>query len=414
MQETRNRFLAFSFGDYEGVRQYLDTLAREGWELTGRAGLFTGQFQRSRRQELIYDVVPAGQRRSQELLDHEVQLRHSQGWEPVDTIWGMDIYKSLPCQSPEPLRREEDRKTWQKLFRDWLLWSLAFLGVTLAVFILLSHVTGIGWTALSHQWYLSDSRALLCLALPLEGILAVLWLIWLLFCLLVRWREHRPAGKPALFLRGGLQLLALGLIAAVLLVLWLDQIPRLWVRLLVAALFLLALLAGRLVWRGNRQRQILAAGLSVFACFLLSMVLGWTLSPVQFDTFSHGSSWRQSSELTLLTREDLGLETEGLEVMASYDRSESLLVQEEHYYESWSDGTAIEATVYTCALPPLAKLVQNDLVPEAAQPSVDFLTISGDGWHRACCRVGRRVIWLSGTLNWTEEGLLEAALAQLS
>lgn len=408
--KTKIFFFAFPFGDYEGVRQELNRRATQGWAFEGRFGLITARFQATARQELCYDVVPAPPRRGPEELAHEIQLRESRGWSPVDTLWGMDVYQSLPCQSPEPCRTAEDYRGWQALFRSWLLWSLAFLGVTLVALGLISQAFRLDWAALSHQWCLSDSRGMLCLALPLGAALALLWLGWLSFCLLRRCRPHRPCGRGLLLLRGGLQALAVGLLLVTLAVLWTDQVPRLWMRLALGAGLALTLLLAPAVSRGDRRRQTLVLGCGVFACLLLSMVLGWTVSPLRLDTGTQGTSWRQEAERPTLRAEALGLEEDSRQVNACYRCSQSLLVKEETYYESWPDGTALEVTVYTCTLPGLTGPLWDDLVPEAARESPEEARLDSESWHQLWYRSGRRLIHLSGTPDWQTDGLGQRAL----
>ena len=84
--------------------------------------------------------------------------------------------------------------------------------------------------------------------------------------------------------------LALGLLLVTLAVLWTDQVPRLWMRLALGAGLALTLLLAPAVSRGNRRRQTLVLGCGVFACLLLSMVLGWTVSPIRLDTGTQGAS----------------------------------------------------------------------------------------------------------------------------
>lgn len=412
--KTKIFFFAFPFGDYEGVRQELNRRAAQGWAFAGRFGLVTARFQATARQELRYDVVPAAARRSPEELAHAVQLRESQGWSPVDTLWGMDVYASLPCQSPEPCRTSEDYKAWQALFRGWLLWSLAFLAVTLAALALVSRLFGLDWADLSRQWYLSDSRGMLCLALPLGGVLALLWLGWLSFCLLRRCRPHRPCGRGLLLLRGGLQALALGLLFVTLAVLWTDQVPRLWMRLALGAGLALTLLLAPAVSKNDRQRQTLVLGCGIFGCLLLSMVLGWTVSPLRLDTVSQGTSWRQEADVPTLRAEELGLEEDSRQVTAYYRCDQSLLVRQEVYHESWPDGTALEVTVYTCTLSGLTGLLWDDLVPEAAQTGPEEASLDTDSWHQLWYRSGGRLVHLSGTPDWQADGLGQRALALVS
>ncbi|MGM9538664.1 MAG: hypothetical protein ACI3VN_10075 [Candidatus Onthomonas sp.] len=408
--KTKICFFAFPFGDYEGVRQALDRRAAQGWAFAGRFGLITARFQATARQELHYDVVPAAPRRSPEEMAHEIQCRETQGWSPVDTLWGMDIYQSLPCQAPELSRTGDDYRSWQALFRSWLLWSLAFLAVTLAALGLVGRAFGLNWTALSHQWYLSDSQGILCLALPLGAILALLWLVWLIFCLLRRCKPHKPCSRGTLLVHGWLQALALGLLIVTLTVLWTDQVPRLWMRLALGAVLALTLLLAPMLAGGDRRRQILILGCGVFACLLLSMVLGWTVSPVRLDTGSEGSGWRQEEGLSILRAEELGLEEDSRQVSASYRREQSLLVRQETYYETWPDGTSLEVIVYTCNLPSLTGSLWADLVPEAALKDENQAWLDTGEWHQLWYRSGRQLVHLSGTPDWQADNLGQQAL----
>lgn len=411
MKETREKFLFFLFGDYEGVRRYLDRQARRGWELVGKGGFFTCRFARTNRQELIYDVTPSDPRRTPEELRVQVRFREEQGWQAVDTVWGMDIYKSMPCQSPTPLRREEDYRRWRAVFRDWLLWSAAFVAITAAVLLLGGQAAGMDWAALGERWYLSDARTALLIALPAALVSAVLWLGWLMFCLLRRCKPHRGASPVGLWARGLLQLGAVALLAVALAVVWLEQVPRLWLRLLLAAALAGASLFCRFCWRENRQRRYRAMTVSVFVCLAAAMVLGWVMPADRWDTLNDGAASRRSLSGRVVQAEDLGLETEGEDVMASYEREASLLVCQEQYYESWSGGTVIETVVYTCAVPALAETVLEDVVLPAAEETDWGYSLTGEDWYRAWVRMGRRVICLAGTPDWTEESVRQAAIA---
>ncbi len=410
MAETRNRFLFFLFGDYEGVRRRLNRQARAGWELMGKGGLFTGRFERTGRSELIYDVTPSDPRRSEEELRAQVRFREERGWQAVDTIWGMDIYKSMPCQSPEPLRREEDYRRWCAVFRDWLLWSAAFLVITAAVLLIGGGVAGVDWSALSERWYLSDARTALLVALPAFLVSAVLWMGWLAFCMAVRCRPHRGASAAGIWARALAQLGALALLTISLAVIWLEQAPRLWLRLLLAAGLIASAVLPGLLWREDRQRRGRAATVGVFLCLAAAMVLGWVMPSEGWDSLRGGAAARRSLSGSVVQAEDLGLDAAG-EVTASYARESSLLVREERYYEAWADGTVIESVVYTCALPGLAETVLEDVALPAAERTDWGYLMQGGEWNRAWVRAGRQVICLAGTPDWSEESVRAAAAA---
>ena len=400
MKESKNRFLAFSFGDYEGVRACLDALAAEGWELTGRSGWLTGRFVPTRRTELRYDVVPADPRRGQEAMEAEVETRRGLGWEPVDTVWGMDIYKSLPCQLPELPRSEADCRKFRRVFLHWLIWSAAFLAVTAAALFFVGDRTGMNREQLAYRWYLSDSKTVLCIALPFLGGMAVLWLVWLIFCLLRRSKIHRPSHQGMLYLRGGLQVLVIAVTALLPVTLWLNAIPRAWLRLVLLICFYLSPLLSGFIGRENGRKRLLTLGSGVFACFLAAMILGWTVQPVRYDTALQGSSCRaEDSSLPVLRAEDLEPDSERQEVSAWYEEGGSLLVKEQHYTELWDDGY-IDVQVYTCHVPLLADTLMDDFTVQNGESQLLF-------------REGNRIYSVSGMADWSDRAVRQAAQSVL-
>ena len=402
MKESKNRFLAFSFGDYEGLRVYLDRQAAQGWEFAGRSGWLTGKFVPTNRTELRYDVVPAPPRRSPETLETEVETRRAAGWEPVDTVWGMDIYKSMPCQSPELFRGEKDRGRFKSIFLDWLIWSAAFFAVTAGVLLFAGRRAGVSWEQIAYRWYLSDVRTILCVVLPLLGGLAILWLGWLLLCFLRESQSHWPAKRGIMYLRGGLQVLAVSAAALLIAVVWVKEISRVWIRLALLVCFCLTPMVARLIGRENSRKRILTFGSGVFACFLAAMLLGWTVQPVSYDTAVQGSGWRTAdSALPILRAEDLELDTEGQEVSAWYEEGGSALVQERHYTEIWTGGY-LDAQVYTCHVPLLREVLFTDLLP--ADLRIDDLPAPQEQGElsRFWFRQGSSLYCVSGTADWSD------------
>lgn len=418
MKDTRLRLLAFPFGDYEGVRAYLDHLAREGWELTGRAGLLFGHFRPTQRTELFYDVVPADPRRSDESLIAQVRRREETGWEPVETIWGMDIYKSLPCQSPTLSRSAQDYLHWRGIFQSWLIWSLAFFLVTLLSLFSLVHFSGLSPEALLQHWYLSDRQTVLVLLLPLLAVLAVLWVLWLIFCTLCRVRPHKAASRGSLYLKAGLQLLALAAVLLLPVSLWLSQIPRLWLRLTGLALFLLLPLFCRFLAKGDRSRYVASLGAGVMALFALTMVLGWVVEPVVYSSYELGSRWREEADgLSIVTVEELQaadplhLEPDEGTVTAFYQQNEALLTISEHYSEHWDNGLSLELTTYHPLLSPVGDLLWKELLPQGAEDKGDYATLSSGGWHQIWYRSNDAIYHLAGTVDWEAEALWPRAIA---
>ncbi|MBQ3089245.1 MAG: DUF2812 domain-containing protein [Oscillospiraceae bacterium] len=418
MNKSKLRLLAFPFGDHEAVRCHLDQLAQKGWALTGRAGLCFGRFEPTQRKELTYDVVPAHPQRSPQLLREQVSRYDEAGWEPVDTIWGMDIYRSKPCRLPQPVRQPEDYRQRQQLYRNWLVWSAAFLAVTLLALWALCHFSGLEPATLMDRWYLNDRKTAIVLLLPALAVLALVWLVWLVWCLVCRTREHRPAPRWAMYLRGLLQLSAFGGGYLLLVLLWTAQVASLLLRLGLIGLFLLLPPAALLLFPAHRQRHLLTLGLGIILLFALSMALGWATEPLSHSTAGEGNGWRRAGEgLYLVTLEEL--EQEGLtaplphgETPSAYYRSQSsLLVSQSHYDEYWTEGSSIQLSVYRVHLPPLADLVWEDLRPEGADRQDGALFLDHGSWRHVWYRQGSTIYHLSGTLDWQASDLWSRAIA---
>lgn len=418
MKQTKLRLLAFPFGDFEAVRTYLDEQAKKGWELTGRAGALFGRFEPTQRTELIYDVVPADPRRSAETLQSQVRCREEAGWTPVDTVWGMDIYKSLPCQAPSLFRNEEDCRQWKAAFQSWLIWSLAFIVVTVLSLLIVCRFSGFTLAGVADGWYRSDQKTALCLLLPLMGMMALLWLVWLSVCVVRRSRVHKAAPRWLLFFRTGLQLTALAAVLLLPILLWVSQVSRLWLRLVLLALFLLLPLLCLWKFSADRKRYIRTLGAGVISLFALTMVLGWAIAPVTYNSYDAGSSWRKTADgLSIVTAEELqaadtpDLGFEGSTVIAFYEREEALLFSAEYYSEHWDSGLSMELATYHPQLPGIADLLWEDLVPNAAEDQGDRAFLSSNGWYQVWYRCNNTVYHLSGTIDWESTQIWPRAIA---
>lgn len=395
MRNTKDRFLAFFFADYEGVRTYLDSLGASGWELKGRSGWLTGRLERSVRTELRYDVVPAMPSRQPEELRREVARREEAGWEPVDTFWGMDVYKSMPCREPELFRSADDVRQIRQVFWNRLIWNAAILIVTGGVLLAAAGRTGLTWTKFVASWYLSDSKTALCFALPFLGTAAVLRLIRLCTCLLRQKNLRSPAKRPLLYLWGGLQVLTLAVTATLPVVLLLDAIPRAWIRVTLLLCFCLTPIVGRVIGREDGRKRLTVLSGGVFACLISAMLLGWTVQPVGYDTQSNGNGWRTGdTSLPILRAEELGLDTEGQRISAWYEEDGSLLVGQQHYAELWDTGY-LDVQVYTCRVPALTETVWAECT----------------GGAELRFRQENRIYCISGTADWSDDTVRQRAMA---
>ncbi len=382
MRETRRVFLAYDRGDYDGLRRRLDALARKGWELQGRAGLFSGELHPTKRRELRYDVVPVLPGRTAEELEETVRRRRDAGWEPVDTVWGMDIYKSLPCREPAPMRDDAVRSEICRVFRFRLVQALGCLLLTSALLWL--NRERLSCSALTYRWYLSDTKTAALILLPIAAAAGVWLLAWMVFCLLTRAKDHNPPGTAAMTLRAGIRLAGGGALALLAVALWVDAIPRLWLRLALAALFVLLLPLSALVGRRGRQAWLLTAGGGLLLLLALTMVLSWTVKPAAYELTA-----------SILPEECLTTTPQG-RCSGWYSERESLLVRQYDCYQRWEDGTQAEITLYRCLNASLAKTVAAD-------------TPAGAGDR--LLRFGAAVCLATGELDLTKERV-EAILAR--
>lgn len=414
MKDIKYRPLAFLPGDCEGARAYLDHMAKQGWELTGRAGLVLGLFRPTRRTELRYDAVPADPRRSPETLMAQVESRREAGWEAVDTIWGMDIYKSLPCREPPLLRSKAEKSLRRSIYGAILTRSLLFLLTASLSLLTLFHFSRHFPSRLLSFWYLSDRQTAPVLLLPLLAVLALVWIIWLIYCMARPGEEEKPASRPALFFRQGLLLLALGASALLLVSLWLSQIPRLWLRLVLLACFLLLPLVSLLLSKEDRKRYLTLLGEGVTALFLISVLLGRMVQPVSYSTLLDGNRWRTSPDgISVITAETLS--ESGLipplsgeeEVSAFYHAEEALLVTTENYDEFRSEGPSLTLTVYHVHVPMIADLLWSETIPAVADGEARFAQ-SQTGSRRAIwLREDNTICQLSCTSEWLDEAAAE-------
>ncbi|MCC8074733.1 MAG: DUF2812 domain-containing protein [Clostridiales bacterium] len=323
LKDSRLKWIFLPTGDYLALCQWLNRLAEQGWELaeTGDGSCFFARFRPTERAELRYDTEIAPILRDEDQLRETVERRERQGWSPVGTVNGVDVYVSQPCRYPEP----EDDPTGNR--RRWRA-----RGVLTLVTVVLAALLSWQWSWFNATWYLGNTAALLYLSRFPLLIGGGFWAAWVLLRQLTPWKNEIRTG-PA-WVRSALQaafyLWAVLLLAALVL----DQLPLAWA-CVVLAVALAVLLLGRRGWRkwtGFAGQSLLA--LVVGCTLLISQLLPLALPDSQ--RYSAGSaSWRGS--LTDVVRaEDLGLDELSF-VSAEYDRDGSLLVSRSTYREEWEE-----------------------------------------------------------------------------
>lgn len=323
MKNSRLKWIFLPSGDYLALRQRLNRLAEQGWELaeTGDGNCFFARFRPTERTELHYDTDVAPLLRDENQLRETVERRERLGWSPVGTVNGVDVYVSQPCRCPEPENDPaENRRRWRAR------------GVLSLAAVALAALLSWQWSWFSSTWYLGNAAALLFLSRFPLLIGGGLWAAWVLLRQIVPWKGKLRTG-PA-WVRSALQAGFYLWVVLLLVALVLDQLPLAWA-CGVLAVALLVLLLGRRGWRkwtGFTGQSLLA--LVVGCVLLISQLLPLALPDSQ--RYSAGSaSWRGS--LTDVVRaENLGLDDLTF-VSAEYDKDGSLLVSRSTYREEWEE-----------------------------------------------------------------------------
>ncbi|MCD8341439.1 MAG: DUF2812 domain-containing protein [Clostridiales bacterium] len=340
------RYIWFRFGpeDYLGVREKLNRLAAQGWELAEEQDCHCSfaRFTPTARTELTYDVEPVPLLRKDEAVQDAVLEREAEGWEPVATLNGMDIYRSIPLRFPKPREGEAAAQAHRTALAQRYGASVAALLAVLAAAVYL-YLTG-------GTWYLSNlSLFLMGTAAPA----AICGLFWLgrRAALLMR-RKPRPSAQWSMM--AGSVLAALGrvwlLLAAFMLAL--DQLT-VAAACLVALCYLAAAGAVSGLWRRKdfslyRRAAALVTGVAILSAYLLSLAYPGRVSVSILDEYTR----LQYQEEAVVQLEDLGLEGEEL-LSGSYRRSGSFLVTCVDYTEYWMlDGEMVTLSTasYTCRL----------------------------------------------------------------
>lgn len=340
------RYIWFRYGpeDYLGVREKLNRLAAQGWELAEEQDCHCAfaRFTPTARTELTYDVEPVPLLRKDEAVQDAVLAREAEGWEPVATLNGMDIYRSIPLRFPKVREGEAAAKASRTVLARRYGASVTALLAVLAATVYL-YLTG-------GTWYLSNlSLWLMGTAIPA----AAGGLFWLgrQAARLMRPAPRPPAGWS---MTVSSVLAALGRVWLLLtaFMLLLDQLTAA-AACLVAVCYLAAAGAVSGLWRRKdfslyRRVTALVTGVVILSAYLLSLAYPGRVSVSILDEYTR----LQYRDEAVVQLEDLGLEGDEL-LSGSYQRSGSLLVTCTDYTEYWMvDGemVTLSTTTYTCRL----------------------------------------------------------------
>lgn len=105
MREIRRCWFPFLGTDYKAVQRWLDRKAAQGWELE-EAGPLLARFRRTGRRDLRCCVDIADQGRRNRAREEYLELCAQAGWVLVDTVRGMNLFKSKPGSAPAPIHTD--------------------------------------------------------------------------------------------------------------------------------------------------------------------------------------------------------------------------------------------------------------------------------------------------------------------
>lgn len=143
------KYLYFLSADAAHLQSRLDRLAKRGMELKSTEGLFTGEFEETKRSDLSYLVVPYG---AQKNFPCTTDFS-TYGWTLMGGFNGMAVFKSLPCMEPDA------QGVLQKLGQDGCVHpdkhTLPILQGLLFLYAAVLFLLPVALPELAGQWYLT-------------------------------------------------------------------------------------------------------------------------------------------------------------------------------------------------------------------------------------------------------------------
>lgn len=372
MKDTKWVWFQFSASDAPAVERRMNALAQKGWELDESADCecILTKWKPTSRKDLQYAVLPALTLSEESALRQEVQHQRDLGWEPVATINGLNIYRSIPCfdVAYDESRHVYGGKTASIEFFRSAAW---LLGVA-AMFLLFLRI---------EDWYLSNFRTLLHFTAVPFLLAGGVYLAALCVTILDGKRPH----PVMMWVKSAIQCLEL---------LWflllggcclMDSLS------LTLAVLVFALCLGGVVFcqlkysRSNPQLERLVISVLLCAAIVLALPNG-----IMSDICPP-----HQEPLPTLTTKALGLTGETLDYTA-IETTGSVLVKRTSYGEVWSDDLCLSENVYRCANERMARYVAEDLLSDQYTEAQD-IWYSVDG-SRIIARQGDAVLelWVSG------------------
>lgn len=389
MAEQKRIWFSFLPLDYRGVEAYLNRYAAKGWALVKLEDCrtLTVLLERTKRTDLCYSVSCTSLVNQKEL--HEtVEQRQTLGWKPLATVNHFDLYESMPCRHVFP---REDKQVSPLILRSLrsFLWVLLFSGLL----ILLSYSRN---GTFMDEWYLTNVGVCLHFLLPIFGVAAIGYLLWLVFRLVTKRNTTIPK-QSLLFLRGILPLLTVGWLFCLTAAVLADLIPS-----LAYCLLLISTLMGAGVFcyvRFRTQSSVtLFSAISMTIAIILALALALNLLlPSQNRAEMGRCSWRHTLS-SVIHAEDFGFQTSSLEV-ASYETQGSVLVEKTNYWEGWTNLNW-NSTVYQCRSELLVSTVMAEQMKKAnwqavSSPYKGCWTAERGDDHLLLCYDGTTIVYVS-------------------
>ena len=362
------KYLYFISADADHLQTRLERLAKKGLELTDTRGLFTGEFEVTRRADLRYLVLPFGAEKN---FPRTADFT-SFGWQLMGGFNGMGIFKSLPCVEPdtEGLIKKLEADDCIHPDRHSVPASIVLL---LALTVLL-----FWWMGRSGAWYLSYTG--IC-----ERVLFVVTLA-LAAANLVTLRTY-----PSAWVHG---LTIPVLVGEMYFAVVLSQLDRTDQPVYFAVLLLiLALACGASLWHKARMLGVALGGIC-----LVVLCLG-LIFPLSTRLDAAGSLRGDAAGDQIVTLADLGYE-EAVKG-ASLEHNGTFLVRRTTYWEYSGEGQ-ISSVVYSSLSSALAGDVVERQLRSGSWEEME------DGWRSAdreklLLRFGRTVVLVTGDRPIPEE-----------
>ena len=178
----------FWTGDFKAVERYLNEQAAKGWELE-EAGVFA-QWKRTERTDLTYcvDLANPKDEKKEHRREAYLHLCAEGGWELVDLVNQMYIFKSMPGREAIPIQTDPEM--------EWKNYKPYFLKRTLLiVFLTLISVTVSGLNLIRLRWAMAELQWMVGILLAL-GFLVMAWRVADLIRTMISSRTGEIAVSP--------------------------------------------------------------------------------------------------------------------------------------------------------------------------------------------------------------------------